>query len=88
MEEVQTSKISEEEISEIKKLLNTYHDIIVKIGDNELKINQLQIEKNKLIENYHNNMDTEKILNEKLIEKYGAGNINTKDWTFDTVVKK
>jgi hypothetical protein len=76
-------KLTEDEISEITKLNAEYQNVILSLGEIELKINQLKIElkeakkDNKLgIKKYSNILSREKNFKDRLFEKYGDGEID------------
>jgi len=91
MEEVTKKKqLTEEEVKELKELLQAYHDCTLKIGEVELNIDRarltkdnLSIEKSELKNKYKGIVVGEKVLIERLNTKYGKGRIITTDWTYE-----
>lgn len=82
-------KISENEMAEIKMLQSKFQNMIVKFG--ELQIEKMELDKmvsdfvNKektLKEDWTNLQKLESELMDKILKKYGEGNLNMNDGTF------
>ena len=72
-----TKKVLEkEEISKLKKLRQNFTDLTTTIGNIEIQIMNLEIQKDKLKENLLNLQKEESVLAKKLEDKYGEGSIS------------
>lgn len=85
----QTNKLTEVEFGEIKVLQNKFQEMVFKFGN--LGIEKLELDRlvnefvNKekgLKEEWESLQKMEKSLIDKIVEKYGEGNLNMKDGTF------
>jgi chromosome segregation ATPase len=72
-----TKKVLEkEEISKLKVLRQNFTDLTTTIGNIEIQIMNLEIQKDKLKENLLNLQKEESVLAKKLEDKYGEGSIS------------
>tara|TARA_B100000963_G_C22489212_1_gene608450 strand:- start:87 stop:344 length:258 start_codon:yes stop_codon:yes gene_type:complete len=72
-----TKKVLEkEEISKLKGLRQNFTDLTTTIGNIEIQIMNLEIQKDKLKENLLNLQKEESVLAKKLEDKYGEGSIS------------
>jgi hypothetical protein len=83
MAEKQAIKVSEEEVTKIKNLRNSYQELIVQVGQAELQasdvqeaLNNILEAKDKLLEKYNEIKQTERTHLDQLNEKYGLGSLN------------
>lgn len=88
-------KISEGELAEIKMLRDKFQEMVIKFG--ELGIEKLEldrlvtefVEKEKgLKESWSNLQKLEKEFLNKIVQKYGEGNLDMKDGTFVPTVAR
>jgi hypothetical protein len=84
-----TVKISESEFAEIKMLQGKFQEMVIEFG--HLGIEKLELDRlvtnfveneKKLKEKWTNLQKLEKDLLDKIVQKYGTGNLNMKDGTF------
>ena len=72
-----TKKVLEkDEISKLKELRQNFTDLTTTIGNIEIQIMNLEIQKDKLKENLLNLQKEEAVLAKKLEDKYGEGSIS------------
>ena len=72
-----TKKVLEKnEISKLKELRQNFTDLTTTIGNIEIQIMNLEIQKDKLKENLLNLQKEEAVLAKKLEDKYGEGSIS------------
>jgi len=87
-----TKKFSDDEINEIRFLQNKFQDKLIKFGQIQLEIIELEDrllmlknEQNRLKTDYLSLQKTEQELMDKLTNKYGEGTLNLKEGTFTSV---
>lgn len=85
----ETLKFTDEEVSEIRFLQNKFQDKLIKFGQIQLEIIELEdrltVLKNeqlRLKNDYLSLQKTEQELMDKLTNKYGEGSLNLKEGTF------
>lgn len=71
-------KLPDNILKELKELGNIYLDIMSKVGDAEIQINNLNKIKNDLLLQYNENRKKEDELINSIGTKYGYGKINLK----------
>ena len=72
----------EEEINEITGLRKQYNDLIEIVGNVEMQIMNLKIQKDKIKEDLKNLQNQEAVLAKELEEKYGKGSISLESREF------
>jgi len=72
----------EEEINEITNLRKKYTDLTEVVGNIEMQIMSLKIQKDKIKEDLKFLQDQEAVLAKKLEEKYGKGSISLESREF------
>jgi len=84
-----TLKFTDEEINEIRFLQNKFQDKLIKFGQIQLEIIELEDrltalknEQIRLKNDYLSLQKTEQELMDKLTNKYGEGSLNLKEGTF------
>lgn len=84
-----TKKFSDDEINEVRFLQNKFQDKLIKFGQIQLEIIELEDrllmlknEQNRLKTEYLSLQKTEQELMDKLTNKYGEGSLNLKEGTF------
>jgi hypothetical protein len=91
----QSIKISEAELSEIKLLQGKFHETVFKMG--ELQAEKIELDRlvsdfveneKNLKEEWLNLQKMEKSLLDKIVQRYGEGNLNMQDGTFTPTVTK
>lgn len=75
-------QLSPEEVSSIKELQNNEKNLILQFGQLEYRIQNLELQKEQLIENISLLKQTEIRVANELQEKYGDGTINLETGTF------
>ena len=88
----QQIKITESELAEIKMLQGKFQETIIKLGNlgaEEIEVDRLVTEytekKKKFKEEWVNLQKLEKGLLDKIVQKYGEGNLNINDGTFTSI---
>ena len=77
-------KITPEELKSLKNIQDTQEALVLKFGELEFQIQNLELEKEKLVGQLENYKNKEKKLAEQLTEKYGKGTINVEKGTFQS----
>jgi len=84
-----TLKFTDDEINEIRSLQNKFQDKLIKFGQIQLEIIELEDrltalknEQLRLKNDYLSLQKTEQELMDKLTNKYGEGSLNLKEGTF------
>ncbi len=77
-------KITPEELKSLKNIQDTQEALVLKFGELEFQIQNLELEKEKLVEQLESYKNKEKKLAEQLTEKYGKGTINVEKGTFQS----
>ena len=72
----------EEEINKITGLRKQYNDLIEIVGNVEMQIMNLKIQKDKIKEDLKNLQNQEAVLAKELEEKYGKGSISLESREF------
>ena len=89
----EVTKISEAELAEIKMLQGKFQDMVIKFGN--LGIEKMELDRmvsefvakeKTLKEEWVNIQKLEKDLMDKVVQKYGEGNLNMTDGTFSPTV--
>lgn len=85
----EVTKISEAELAEIKMLQGKFQEMIIKFGN--LGIEKMELDRmvsefvakeRELKDEWANIQKLEKDLMDKIVQKYGEGNLNMSDGTF------
>lgn len=74
--EIQDKKLSEGELKNINAIKDRYSLLQNKLGNIEISINNLKIQKKNIFEGLKQLRETESVHTKQLVEKYGTGNIN------------
>jgi regulator of replication initiation timing len=89
MENVTTTKISEAEFAEIKMLQGKFQEMILKFGNLQIEKMELDRMVGEFVENektlkseWTNIQKLEETLMDKIVQKYGNGNLNMVDGSF------
>lgn len=77
-------KITPEELKLLKNIQDTQEALVLKFGELEFQIQNLELEKEKLVEQLENYKNKEKELAGQLTDKYGKGTINIEKGTFQS----
>ena len=77
-------KITPEELKSLKNIQDTQEALVLKFGELEFQIQNLELEKEKLVEQLENYKNKEKELAGQLTDKYGKGTINIEKGTFQS----
>ena len=77
-------KITPEELKSLKNIQDTQEALVLKFGELEFQIQNLELEKEKLVGQLESYKNKEKKLAEQLTEKYGKGTINVEKGTFQS----
>jgi len=87
----QTKKLTDAEFSEIKLLQGKFQESIFKLGN--LQVEKMELDRlvtkfveneKKLKEEWQSLQNLERSLLDKIVEKYGEGNLNMVDGTFSS----
>ena len=68
--------LTQEELTELNQLQQQRQDITTDFGIVELRIQELELQKEKIIETLNQQQDQETQFGQKIQEKYGEGSIN------------
>lgn len=89
MENVTTTKLTEAEFAEIKMLQSKFQEMVIQFGNLQIEKMELDrlvtefVEKEKsLKDEWINIQKLEQTLMDKIVQKYGNGNLNMSDGTF------
>ena len=77
--------LNQEELNQIKSLRESFADITTDLGQLEMSIISLQLEKENLKENFKSLKSQEVALAQKLKETYGDGNISLETGEFTPI---
>jgi hypothetical protein len=77
-------KITPEELKSLKNIQDTQEALVLKFGELEFQIQNLELEKEKLVEQLESYKNKEKKLAGQLTEKYGKGTINIEKGIFQS----
>ena len=75
-------KLTSEEIQEIKTIQETQEKLLNSFGEIEFQIQNLELQKEKLIEQLESYKNSEQTLANKLSQKYGNGTIDLEQGLF------
>lgn len=76
------TKLTEQEIQQLTQLQTTQDGFITKFGQLEIQLQNLELQKEKLIEQLEKSKELETQIANQLNEKYGDGVINLQEGTF------
>lgn len=79
---METKKLTEEELNEIKNLSNEFNQVFTNLGIVQSQIAELEARRDGVYEILGNLRDTESQLFQKLKEKYGEGVVDLKTGEF------
>jgi len=77
------NKIDNEDIKSIQELRKEFQNVALQIGQLELKIIDMDKQKESLLETYTQLKIKEKKIAESFITKYGEGQLNPVTWEFE-----
>jgi len=75
-------KLTSEEIQEIKTIQETQEKLLNSFGEIEFQIQNLELQKEKLVEELESYKNSEQTLANKLSQKYGNGTIDLEQGLF------
>jgi len=75
-------KLTPEEIQEIKTIQETQEKLLNSFGEIEFQIQNLELQKEKLVEELESYKNSEQTLANKLSQKYGNGTIDLEQGLF------
>jgi len=78
----QVTKLTEQEIQQLNDLQTQQEEFVTKFGQIEYQIQNLELQKEKLIEQLEKSKQQEVQIANQLNEKYGDGVINLQEGTF------
>lgn len=78
----QVTKLTEKEIQQLNQFQSKQDELITKFGQLEYQIQNLELQKEKLITELETSKELEIQIANELNEKYGDGVINLKEGTF------
>jgi len=78
----QVTKLTEQEIQQLNDLQTQQEEFVTKFGQIEYQIQNLELQKEKLIEQLEKSKQQETQIANQLNEKYGDGVINLQEGTF------
>ena len=78
----QVTKLTEQEIQQLNELQTQQEEFVTKFGQIEYQIQNLELQKEKLIEQLETSKQQEIQIANQLNEKYGDGVINLQEGTF------
>jgi hypothetical protein len=78
----QVTKLTEQEIQQLNQLQTQQDEFITKFGQLEYQLQNLELQKEKLIEQLEKSKELEAQIANQLNEKYGDGVINLQEGTF------
>jgi len=78
----QVTKLTEQEIQQLNQLQSQQDEFITKFGQLEYQLQNLELQKEKLIEQLEQSKELEAQIANQLNEKYGDGVINLQEGTF------
>lgn len=78
----QVTKLTEQEIQQLSQLQNQQDEFVTKFGQLEYQLQNLELQKEKLVEQLEQSKELEVQIANQLQEKYGDGVINLQEGTF------
>ncbi len=78
----QVTKLTEKEIQQLNQVQNKQDELITRFGQLEYQIQNLELQKERLVSELEASKESEKQIANELNEKYGDGVINLKEGTF------
>jgi hypothetical protein len=78
----QVIKLTEQEIQQLTQLQSQQDEFVLKFGQLEYQLQNLELQKEKLIEQLEQSKELEMQIANQLNEKYGDGVINLQEGTF------
>ena len=78
----QVIKLTEQEIQQLTQLQSQQDEFVLKFGQLEYQLQNLELQKEKLIEQLEQSKELEIQIANQLNEKYGDGVINLQEGTF------
>ena len=78
----QVTKLTEQEIQQLTQLQTQQDEFITRFGQLEYQLQNLELQKEKLIEQLEKSKELEVQIANQLNEKYGDGVINLQEGTF------
>lgn len=78
----QVTKLTEQEIQQLTQLQTQQDEFVAKFGQLEYQLQNLELQKEKLIEQLEKSKELEVQIANQLNEKYGDGVINLQEGTF------
>jgi chromosome segregation ATPase len=78
----QVTKLTEQEIQQLTQLQTQQEEFVAKFGQLEYQLQNLELQKEKLIEQLEQSKEAETQVANQLNEKYGDGVINLQEGTF------
>ncbi len=78
----QVTKLTEQEIQQLTQLQTQQDDFVTKFGQLEYQLQNLELQKEQLIEQLEKSKELETQIANQLNEKYGDGVINLQEGTF------
>ena len=76
------TKLTEQEIQQLTQLQTTQDEFVTKFGQLEIQLQNLELQKEQLIEQLEKSKELETQIANQLNEKYGDGVINLQEGTF------
>jgi len=74
--------LTQEEIDKIKKLKDQFEDLTINVGNIEIQIMNLQLQKDQIKSNLQQLQQQEKVIAKELEKKYGDGTISLESGEF------
>ena len=78
----QVIQLGEQEVQQLQQLQNQQEEFVTKFGQLEYQLQNLELQKEKLIEQLEKSKELETQIANQLQEKYGNGVINLQEGTF------
>lgn len=70
------TKFTEEELNQLKDIRKSFSNLSYKLGQIEMQAITLEHDKKILVSEFNNNIEKEKEIAKKLLDKYGKGQID------------
>lgn len=81
----ETITLTEQELSDLKKIQEQGNQLMMKFGEIEMSIQILELQKDRLVESLQELKEKETTYGQILQDKYGNGNINTETGEFTKI---